>query len=313
MAPKWKQQEKEGEVDSVRISNDATIVASTLSNGQVNLRSLTTGRISYTLTHSPENFAVTSFRFNPRFPRNFITISSDGLIKEWTKKDPTNTWSTKEEGNDLYALDIHSSGAKFATGGTDAAVRVYDVPTKRLMYTLARKKFDMTSTRGHSDRVYSIKFHPTDSNLLLSGGWDNTVQIWDMRTHESVGCLPGPHICGDSLDVYQNTILACSWRTHDQIQIFDLRTNSEVKTMRWSLAGDDKQCQIYVARFTNDGKHFIAGGSGLNQVKVFSTETFSSVGLPMTFSGGVYGLGVANGVFAVGTGAGEVVLHSFGK
>ena len=34
-------------------------------------------------------------------------------------------------------------------------------------------------TAGHSNRVFSLKYHPDDPNIILSGGWDNTVP-WQM-------------------------------------------------------------------------------------------------------------------------------------
>ena len=34
---------------------------------------------------------------------------------------------------------------------------------------------------GHKSRVFSICSHPSDSNVFLSGGWDDTVQFWDVR------------------------------------------------------------------------------------------------------------------------------------
>lgn len=30
---------------------------------------------------------------------------------------------------------------------------------------------------GHASRVFSLKYHPTDPHLLISGGWDDTVQV----------------------------------------------------------------------------------------------------------------------------------------
>lgn len=30
---------------------------------------------------------------------------------------------------------------------------------------------------GHRMRVHSVKYHPTDSHMLISGGWDDTVQV----------------------------------------------------------------------------------------------------------------------------------------
>jgi WD40 repeat protein len=44
--------------------------------------------------------------------------------------------------------------------------------------------------------------------VLISGGWDNTVQVWDVRLNRSVRSLFGPYVCGDSLDLKGNAILA---------------------------------------------------------------------------------------------------------
>ena len=30
---------------------------------------------------------------------------------------------------------------------------------------------------GHASRVFSLKYHPTDPHMLISGGWDDTVQV----------------------------------------------------------------------------------------------------------------------------------------
>jgi len=61
--------------------------------------------------------------------------------------------------------------------------------------------FGPNSSAGHSNRIFSCKYHPGDPNIIVSGGWDNTVQIWDARTGFSQRSIYGPHLCGDSLDL----------------------------------------------------------------------------------------------------------------
>ena len=34
---------------------------------------------------------------------------------------------------------------------------------------------------GHSNRIFCVKFDPSENNRIVSGGWDNTVQIYDVR------------------------------------------------------------------------------------------------------------------------------------
>ena len=73
-------------------------------------------------------------------------------------------------------------GLEFATAGKDATVRVYDESTKTCTVALkGAPGYGSTKAAGHSNRIFSVKFHPTDEHLVLSGGWDNTIQVWDKR------------------------------------------------------------------------------------------------------------------------------------
>jgi hypothetical protein len=37
--------------------------------------------------------------------------------------------------------------------------------------------------------------------MVVSAGWDNTVQIWDIRVGGAVRMFYGPHICGEAVDM----------------------------------------------------------------------------------------------------------------
>lgn len=67
--------------------------------------------------------------------------------------------------------------------------------------------------------MFSLKFVPDDENLLVSGGWDNTVQVWDIRAGHSVRSIFGPHVAGDSVDVVGDTVLTGSWRPEKCLQV----------------------------------------------------------------------------------------------
>ena len=286
--PRWSIKEDNGEVFCVQIAGDSTFVVSGLSNGIISIRSATTGRLSYSLQQSELQFPVTSVRFHPKDPKIFIAASADGIIREWTTKNSTFRWSTQEQDNQLYALDFQHTGNLFASAGKDCKVRVYDFESKKIVSELARNEFDLETTRGHCNRIYSLKFSPSDNTTLISGGWDDTLQVWDLRTGAPIRAIFGPHVCGDSVDIHGDQILACSWRTDDQIQLFDMRTFTAVSTIKWPATNDDPQCLVYTAKFHPNGKHFLCGGSGVNQVRIFSTDTYRAVGTPLNLLSSVF-------------------------
>jgi len=125
--------------------------------------------------------------------------------------------------------------------------------------------------------VYAVKFKPTDSNVLLSGGWDNTVQIWDTRVGASVRSIYGPHICGDALDIDGSGELALtgSWRPEQSLQLWDIGTGKLVETMEWQkkARGKAKDSEmLYAAQFSPGSDLIAAGGSGTNDARLFDFD-----------------------------------------
>ena len=106
--------------------------------------------------------------------------------------------------NQLLTADYKQDGMKFLTGGEDGKVRVYDEQTRQLTETLEGGGGGLP---GHTNRVFCAKFVSEDPNLIVSGGWDKNVKIWDIRTSQCVRSIIGPFIAGDSIDVHDGFIL----------------------------------------------------------------------------------------------------------
>jgi WD40 repeat protein len=62
-------------------------------------------------------------------------------------------------------------------------------------------------TPGHSSRVYCAKFDKEYPNLVLTGGWDYRVILWDLREGKPVNSIFGPLICGDGIDICEEVII----------------------------------------------------------------------------------------------------------
>ena len=87
----------------------------------------------------------------------------------------------------------------------------------------------------------------------MSGGWDNTVQVWDLRAEHAVKSLFGPHICGDSVDIKGQTIVTGSWRPENTLETWDMRTGTLIENIEWNNSAFSKSqepCMLYAAQFS---------------------------------------------------------------
>lgn len=92
-------------------------------------------------------------------------------------------------------MDFSPDGTLLAVAGKDLYIHVYDETTK----SLAFKMKESGNMPGHSNRIFCTKFNPYDPNMLVSGGWDNTVQVYDLRYRGPVHAIFGPNVCGDAI------------------------------------------------------------------------------------------------------------------
>lgn len=81
---------------------------------------------------------------------------------------------------------------------------------------------------GHSNRIFALRFDKTNEHLLYSGGWDDSVYINDLRQGGPVEVVPGPHVCGESIDVQDNYLIAGSYRNQRNLLLYDLRYPTKV-------------------------------------------------------------------------------------
>ncbi|XP_064318172.1 coronin-7 isoform X2 [Phalacrocorax carbo] len=77
---------------------------------------------------------------------------------------------------------------RLAVAGEDAKIRLWRIPEGGLTETLQEPEAVL---RGHMEKIYSIRFHPMASDLLVSSSYDMTVRIWELSTGQEALCLQG--------------------------------------------------------------------------------------------------------------------------
>jgi COMPASS component SWD3 len=208
-------------------------------------------------------------------------VHSDGKVSQWYVVNGKILYTFEEPGNFIMCLDYDSSGRNFATGGSDNTVRMYDDETKSLVYKVSNS-FDYVS---HSNRIFSICFgkQQANENLLVSGGWDNTIKFFDIRIKSIVNSILGPHINGDSIDLKNWDLLTGSHDIKDQVKIWDIRNFKCKETVSFEPnSKKDDLCVtgINTAQFSKNIDHFrdknfdtfACGGQKRNQVRIFTND-----------------------------------------
>ena len=52
-----------------------------------------------------------------------------------------------------------------------------------------RRLFWAAAAVGHTDKVYAVAWSPVDPHVLVSGGDDGTIRLWDVRRGGGGACL----------------------------------------------------------------------------------------------------------------------------
>jgi len=101
-----------------------------------------------------------------------ITAHEDRYIRFFDVKSGECISSMTAHLDGVTSLSIHPSGISFASGGHDSSIRIWDISSKNCIQEMSshRKKFD--------EGVWCVKYHPTLSNILASGGGDSTCKIY---------------------------------------------------------------------------------------------------------------------------------------
>ncbi|TMW61767.1 hypothetical protein Poli38472_010830 [Pythium oligandrum] len=310
------------EVFCTKFSPDGKFLAAGCGDGAIRIFNVHDGKLSYTLMQPTSSYGFgmpcTAIRFRPltsssKTKNVLLAVNSNGSVEHWHITSGKCLHAISNDQNQLYALDYRADGAMFATAGKDQAVRVYDEATKAEVVCM--RGGHGTLTAGHSNRVFSVKFFPDDDNVLVSGGWDNTLQIWDVRAGHSVRGIYGPHIAGDAIDINRDQeILTGSWRPENPLELWDFGSGKRLSVVPWNQSSIRAEpCFLYAAQFSK-GHHereqlIAAGGSGTNEAKVFNHRAQNRlVGTIAGLSRGVFTLDFApQGVKMVVAGADSAI------
>ncbi|KAK6163054.1 hypothetical protein DH2020_002895 [Rehmannia glutinosa] len=150
-----------------------------------------------------------------------VTGDDGGSIKYW-QTNMNNVKANKSAHKE--SVRGLRTDLKFCSCSDDTTVKVWD-------FARCQEERSLSGDAGHGWDVKCVDWHPTKS-LLVSGGKDNLVKLWDAKS--------GRELC--SFHGHKNTVLCVKWNQNgnwvltaskDQIiKLYDIRAMKELESFR---------------------------------------------------------------------------------
>lgn len=120
--------------------------------------------------------------------------SEDGSIRQWELASASCRHIFRHSETTLFALAIDRSGALLAGGGGDGDITVWRTDTAEVVQTLQSSQTQAPRSDGTAHpaaaEVLALAFSP-DGTVLVSGGGDTIVRMWDVQTGRQIQMLAG--------------------------------------------------------------------------------------------------------------------------
>ena len=208
--------------------SNAQYIATSATNGTVALWNLEKQqRNKFESSFTEHTRAVNRICWNTRLASVLATGSQDGTIRIWDIREKTSSLVlTTRSSEGVRDVQFNPNYSYLLGAGCEGGnVLIYDLRKQTVLKTL----------RGHNGLVLSLDWHPSNSDLLASGGRDRFIKIWNLKTDKEK----------ENIETF-TAVGHIQWRPGFPTQIASSAQSVDRDLKIWDYAFPDMP--IYVAR-----------------------------------------------------------------
>ena len=226
------------------VSPDGTWLASCSDDTTVKIWDIKTGVCRATLEgHTKE---VKSLAITPD-GETLFSGSNDTTIRRWPIGTPKTATVLQEHHHSVMGLVVFDHGARLASCSANE-----DPPTIRLWNTTTHKLLRVLKDEGNTC-VNSIAVSMS-GDMLVSGGTDNTVKVWNIAKGERLMALEGHSDHVRSVQITPDGRFAVSGSDDKTVKIWNLETNACIGTL------EGHQAIVHSVALSPDGSLIASAG-----------------------------------------------------
>ncbi|MDX6289910.1 MAG: hypothetical protein QOH42_1709, partial [Blastocatellia bacterium] len=298
------------------LSKDGGLLASSVGNRLVELRSLPTGKVLRTLESRAAGFLSVAFSHDGRWlaagandrairlwqiatgrempklagHKGWVTAvafspdshwlasgSNSGEVKLWDINRGREVYTSPPSQQMIHSIAFSLDGKWLAAAGTGRTIHLLDLVTKQ----------ERTLT-GHTGEITGLAFVP-NSSLIASGSTDKTIALWDLNKGDTARTSVQLSDEVNAIAVNPDGTMLAAGTADNQVALFSL---AKMKAGEARIMSGHKG-EIFALSFSADGRWLASGGMD-QTVKLWDPKTGVEVRTLLGASGEINGIDFSN-------------------